>query len=150
MTLIEKIMNEIDICDDNIAKCEMSMKITETELNCLKSRREILNDLLVEAQNENTDVPVPEQKQAKPARKKKPASESVIDTIKTPDKPAPSAQATISMKSLSEELNVSTSAIAQVCNQLGYNDEMITNNYHLTPEQATGIRNAFSAKSESN
>lgn len=141
MTLIEKITKEMVACEKEIAECDTKIKIAETERICYKNQLQMLTELLEKAKNENADTTIPEQKPAKPARKKKPASDTTDDNANpTPDEPTPAASATISMKTLSEELGVTTTVVAQTCTNLGYNDEMAKNNYFLTAEQAEKVR----------
>jgi len=141
MTLIEKITKEMVACEKEIAECDTKIKIAETERICYKNQLQMLTELLEKAKNENADTTIPEQKPAKPARKKKPASDTTDNnTNSTPDEPTPAAPATISMKTLSEELGVTTTVVAQTCTNLGYNDEMAKNNYFLTAEQAEKVR----------
>lgn len=138
MTLIEKITKEITGCEKEIAENNTKIKVLETERNCLKNQLEMLMELLEKARNETSEPITTETKPAKPVRKKKAPETTVSTSTETTDN-----NATISMTTLSKELGVGSNVIAQTCTDLGYNEEMMKNNYLLTTEQAENVKHAI-------
>ena len=143
MTLVEKITKEIAACEKEIISCDTKIKIAETERTCYKNQLEMLTELLEKAQSETSEPITTETKPAKPVRKKKTSEATVSTSAETTDN-----NATISMTTLSKELGVGSNVIAQTCTDLGYNEEMMKNNYLLTAEQAENVKYAISGTRE--
>jgi len=133
MTLIEKITKEFETCKKEIAACETEIAIMNARKDCLKDKKEMLEELLENAKNEVFDAPQAETKLPKSTRKKK-----TVDNTET--SVAEGTKPTVSMKALAEEFGVTTTSIAKICTELGYNEDMAKNNNLLTMEQAESVR----------
>ena len=138
MTLTEKITKELASYEKELIECETTIKITAARKDCLKDTIEMLHELLEKAQNEPSQPVVEENKPVKTTRKKKTQAENT-ETLAENESPANG----LSMKDLAEKLNTSVPNIANICNSLGFNDEMAKNNYLLTEEQAIAVENKF-------
>ena len=143
MTLMEKIEAEIKLYENLVQDCEKEIREAEIKKQCYQDALESLKEINYEARREQSsdNNTIEEKSNTKTPRKKK------IATDNTDAKEIQSNNASISMKSLAEELNKSTTEIANACNQLNLNEEIAHNNYCLTPEQAERIKNHFTSES---
>lgn len=133
MTLIEKITEEIRMCDNELNDLDLLSRTTKIRIDECNKRRNMLVELLDSARNEDEKPSVTEKKPTSSRKKKTPTADNnssaqIVDPT------------LISMKELAQELGVEQSIIAKNCTALNYNDEMISRNYMLTKEQADNIR----------
>ena len=151
MTLNEKITEKITSYEKELTDCETSIKVIQAREDCLVKTIEMLRELLNTAQKtENTQITATDKPPSKPVRKKKASAAGSVcyytnsaDEKITAETTLPASTAaesvSISMKEMAEKLHTTTSAIASVCTELGFNDEMVKNNYHLSEVQAAAI-----------
>lgn len=143
MTLMEKIETEIKLYEDLIKDCDKEIHDASIKKQCYQDALESLKEICYEARCEQPSSNITDEKpNTKTPRKKKITTENNNNIEENS-----SNNANISMKSLAEELNKSTTEIANACNQLNLNEEIVHNNYYLTPEQAERIKNHFTSES---
>ncbi len=140
MTLIEEITREIRLCNNELDELKMTIAIAKTQLKACEEKRDMLTMLLDSAQREAAKPAASEKKPLPPHKRKtsKAAADNKNDASADTD-----PEAIFSMKDVAHELDVETNTVAKICTELGYNDEMIKNNYKLTAKQMTAVRDVI-------
>ena len=144
MTITNQIEREIKFCETELAELKVTIAVAEAQRRSCIEKLDMLNNLLASAQNETSEQIKDDIKTAKlPRKKKTPADTTNIgnNTVTNTD-----PEAIFTMKDIAHDLNVDTNTIAKTCTELGYNNEMIKNNYKLTREQMIAIRSAIETR----
>lgn len=148
-TLAEKIADAIKENERNLAQCDTEIAVINARKACIEDTLLTLNGLLNDAKRSETVPTVTDDKPPKPAKKKKPANndtsadKTVAPTSETTNAPSSDNAAYVTMKAIAEKLHTTTSVIAGICNDLGFNDEISKNNYRLTDAQVDAVVTRF-------
>lgn len=148
-TLTEKIADAIKENERNLAQCDTEIAVINARKACIEDTLLTLNVLLNDAKRSENVPTVTDNKPSKPAKKKKPANndtsadKTVAPTSETTNAPSSDNVAYVTMKAIAEKLHTTTSDIAGICNDLGFNDEISKNNYRLTDAQVDAVVTRF-------
>lgn len=148
-TLAEKIADAIKENERNLAQCDTEIAVINARKACIEDTLLTLNVLLNDAKRSENVPTVTEDKPSKPVKKKKPANNDTsadktdAPTSKTTNAPPSDNAAYVTMKAIAEKLHTTTSNVAGICNDLGFNDEISKNNYRLTDAQVDAVVTRF-------
>lgn len=147
VSLVDKITRSIEENEESLTHCKTEIAAQNARKVCLENTIITLRMLLADAKkNEMASPAVEETKPEKPVKKKKPqtsskpehkaSSEETKTAIPEQCKPAVGTP----MKEVAATLNTTTSIVASICTELGFNEEMSKNNYLLTNEQVDAVK----------
>lgn len=146
VSLADKIARSIEENEESLNHCMTEIAAQNARKVCLENTISTLRMLLAEAKKNETALPaIEEDKPEKPVKKKKPQTNSKPEskanneaTTAVPEQPKPAVGTP--MKEVATALNTTTSIVASICTELGFNEEMSKNNYLLTNEQVEAVK----------
>ena len=151
MTLIEELNKELTACETELDKCKKVITQLEERRTCYElmkdnicQKKQMIERLLRIAADEQEKANKAKAKQT--STEKPTPSKRGSHTGNNADGNLAVGKDCIPMKELAESLNVMTTVVAKVCNELGYNGEMTENGYMLTSEQAKVVKETILAQ----
>ena len=145
MSIIEELEKEIAACNIELQKCNAILLQLEERRTCYTEKKEMLEKLLKTASNEQEKTVKPKSRTAsiekvEPQRK---ADQRKNQPESSDEEPISEIIDGITMKNLAESMKTTTTTIANLCNNLGFDLKMQDNKYLLTKEQAEKVKTAF-------
>jgi len=156
ITLTEKIADAIKENERNLAQCDTEIAVINARKACIEDTLLTLNVLLNDAKRSENVPTATDEKPSKPVKKRKSAADtSSVGKTATPsttaaaqmpeavNDPSSDSAAHVTMKEIAEKAHTTTSVIAGICNDLGFNDEISKNGYRLTDLQVDAVMTRF-------